>query len=83
MPGMDMQRTGHDDRVKVVHFKQAAVIIKRLKSTHHVFRFVAPTAVDIGNRYEFDVRDLLDLLKQLLPARPYSNHSHPDAVIST
>ena len=83
MPGMDMQRAGHDDRIEVIHFKQAAVIIKSLKATRHVFRFVAPPAVDIGNRDEFNVRRFLDLLKQFLPARAHTNHSHPDALIST
>ena len=57
MLGMKMQRGRDDYGVQVFQVKQAAMIIEGLRSVSEAFRFIAMTAVRVGDGNQFCIRN--------------------------
>lgn len=83
MTRVNVERTGHDDGVDILHVEQAAVIVEGLDARHFALRLITAAAVDVGHGHQFSAVNGANLVQQIVAAVAHSDHPHTNAVVRT
>src|SRR5262249_61570619 len=81
MASMQMERTSHDHSINVLQIEQAAMVVERLDSLHHLAGLIAATSVDIGDGRELSIGNSDKLLQKFLAPPAATDHAYKHTIV--